>query len=231
MRNLSTLALLALLILPGCNRVWTKQTKAAPSHGPSIALFVPANARRVGASMPVQISVSIPTATDASTSGTEACVALAAGPGTLRPVFHAACTPPPSAQGDAGVLGGFSNPVWGCLGLNAAGGVSTGSTLAIYSPKDQEEIVTLVGGLYADSSCAGTPIASIAVVVDLSPLAPADGGTSSPDSSAPGNISDGAPAEAAATDGDSTDGGDSGNSTVDGCTSVDDGGPDAGCGP
>jgi hypothetical protein len=231
MSNLSSLALLALLILSGCDKAWTKQTKTVAPFGPSIALFVPANARRVGASMPVQISVSIPMTTEAGTSGTEACVAVAAGPGTLRPVFHAACSSPSSAGGDAGVLGGFSNPILGCLGLNAAGGASTGSTLAIYSPKGQEEIVTLAGGLYADATCAGTPIASVAVVIDLSPLAPADGGTSNPDSSAPGNISDGAPPEAGALDGASTDAGDDGIDKVDGCTSANDGGADAGCGP
>ena len=166
MQSSPALFLLVPLALSGCNKLLTKQAGAAPSAGPSIELFVPANARHIGVAMPVQLSVAVPQA-EAGSPGQAACVALAGGPGTVRPIFPAPCLGSPTLATDAGVRGSLSNPAWTCFALRAAGGISAGSTLAIYTPQGEEEIVTLAGALYADPSCSGAPIASAAVTIDL----------------------------------------------------------------
>lgn len=192
MRSSPALFLLLPLALSGCNKLLTKQAGAAPSAGPSIELLVPADARHIGTAMPVQLSVAVPQP-EAGSPGQAACVALEGGPGALRPVFPAPCTGSPPPAADAGAPGSFSNPAWACFGLRATGGVSAGSTLAIYTPRGEEEIVTLAGGLYADPSCSGAPIAAAAVTIDLLGQTVETGADAAPDGpSSDGGQTDGA---------------------------------------
>ncbi len=141
-------------------------------HPSFINLLVPAVARRVGSPLPVEVDVSGP-----DTVGMKTCVGLAAGPGVLRPVF-------PSGCGDAGGGttgdGTFAKPVDSCVGLTITGNLAAGKTLAIYTPAGNETVITLVGALFADATCAGPPTASIAVSIDLTGPPVVDAGIDAP---------------------------------------------------
>ena len=135
--------------------------------------MVPVAARRIGASMPVEVDVAGVFGDGGADAGASTtCVALGADPGVLRPVFPTACGMDIGGAGD----GTAASPVRTCLAVAAAGGMWSGSTLAIYTPHDQESVITLVGGVYKDANCSGSPIATVAVVIDIPPPPQADAG-------------------------------------------------------
>jgi hypothetical protein len=230
------IVLTATLLAIGCDKTITTQSgvqsDGASGSGAWIDLLVPAAARRIGAAMPVEVDVALPGASASSASVN--CVALAGGPGVLRPVFPASCgASGPTSTGDAGVSseGTFSQPAETCLDLAPQGSSQTGRTIALYTPAGTEAVVTLVGGLFADSSCAGAPIASVAVVINLTPPATvkdagaasnsADAGAQT-DAGGQGTSDAGRPSDAAS--GGSPDGGTNGPAT-DGGTGRSDGSP------
>jgi hypothetical protein len=197
----------AAVMLPlfvGCNRQLSTNDGGAGLAPPWIQLLVPAAARRPGAVMPVQVDVALPNADGGQLS--VACVAIGGEPGTLRPAFPGSC---PATDGGAQPDpsdGGATDLSQICLGLTHLDAVGSASTLALYTPRGQESVITLVGGVYANSACTGAPAATVAVIVDLAaPPGSSDAGSGHPatDAHADGNDAPSGKADdAAASSGD-----------------------------
>jgi hypothetical protein len=158
-----------------CDVSMSTQHATAASSLPLIELFVPAAGRRIGATLPIQLSVSEAGDADAGATS-ETCVALWGSPGLARFVFPRTCAPLTTAP-VAADAGGPSDART-CVTLRSNGDEVSGSALAAYTPAGDETIVTLFGGVFADRSCQGPTVASVAVVIDLSPPPPATSGDS-----------------------------------------------------
>ncbi len=169
-RKLSVTLLSITIVGFGCDKLIGTQVDAGGVALPSIELFVPATARRPGATMPIQVSVALPAAGQANAL-TETCVALVGAPGVVRPIFPRACADGATSTnetGDGGTLDGAQT----CLDLQTKNQIASGSTLAAYTPVGNETTVTLFGGVFANASCSGPPVATVAVVIDLSTPSP-----------------------------------------------------------
>lgn len=176
-----------------------------PAPPPQIRLFVPAVARVPGAVLPVKIEVTM----TASSGVTHGCVALRGEPGTTEIAFPGSCGDvPPASNGGAGAGDGgqtsersTGDTARTCVEFETVGGERHSSTLALYRPKAEEQVLTLFGALYDNTSCEGPSLVETVLVVNMSA----------------------APDETGADGGAAGDGGNGGSSAVGGAGGIDGG--------
>ncbi len=151
-------------------------------EGAWLQLLVPADARRPGAFLPVAVEVQLPGAKVLN----KACVALTSRPGKVEVPFGKCAGTEPSSEGTGGVGGNENGAAGapadgeghaqGCLEVTKVGAVYVGSTLGLYTPSGSEATITLLGALYANETCSGTPAATVARTIDVSPPETEDAG-------------------------------------------------------